>query len=153
MNESKIDLSIQVNESIRLYLPWQSVAVKTHSITTIWLLDFLFLRRGSTNRIVSNCIASLKDDEGKNSPGLAIRNFIWNKHRSHRSIRLYLQWQSVAVKMHSTTTVWLLDFLFLKRGSTNWIVSIYVASLKDDEGKNSPGLAIRHFYGAIIDYN
>jgi hypothetical protein len=50
------------------------------STTTISVLDFLFHRRGSTNRIVSICVTILQEDEGNNTPGLAGRHLLWDNH-------------------------------------------------------------------------
>jgi hypothetical protein len=69
-----------------------------------------------------------------------------NNHRFELSFELYLHWHSVVIKIPVVATVWVLAFVFHRRGSTNWIVSIYVASLKDYEGKNSPGYAISYFF-------
>ncbi len=81
--------------SFELYLHWHSVVIKIPVLATVWVLAFVFHRRGRTNWIVSIYVASLKDDEGKISPpGYAIRHLLWDNHRLqlNERIRLYLQW-------------------------------------------------------------
>jgi hypothetical protein len=143
LNNYRFELSFELD------LHWHSVVIKIPVLATVWVLAFVFHRRGSTNRIVSIYVASLKDYEGKNSPGLASRHFLWDNHilQFKESIGSCIYIARFSQIMPVTAVVALLAFVFLRSEDKYRIVSISVTSPKVEQGQYCPCHSSWHFYG------